>query len=174
MQTHDFRPNLAPKVVKKRAKDRKRSQKWAKSGPKGAKGGQMGAKRKAKGAKRESKWPKREPTGAKGGPKGAKKTTKMRSKIDVRKRSPKRVLQGGGRMEFLGSILGSFSIKKVIKNQCKNRCPESKDFWCQNGRKAVPKSFQKSRFFQLMCIKVTFWKSRFRSIRVAKIKVLQA
>ncbi len=97
VQTHDFRPNLAPQVVKKRAKDRKRSQKWAKNGPTGAKGGQMGAKRKAKGAKRESKGPKREPTGAKGQPKGAKKTTKMRSKIDVRKRSPNRGSKRGGR-----------------------------------------------------------------------------
>ena len=43
--------------------------------------------------------------------------------------------RGGLRPPDFEAILGPFSIKKLIKNRCKNRCRKSYEIWCQNDQK---------------------------------------
>ena len=86
---HPCRQYNKPKGDKREQIGANWSQNGAKGCQKGANGSQRDPKGSPKGSQREPKGPQREPTGAKREPNGVQNASKSRSKLDIRKRSPK-------------------------------------------------------------------------------------
>ena len=110
---------MTPGGTKSEKIERQGHQKWAQGHQKWAKGHQKWAKWEPKGAKREPKGAKSEPKGAKSEPKGDQNASKNQplEKVGFM------IVNGCLRVEFLGVILGAFSIKNATEKSMRKLMP---------------------------------------------------